>query len=197
MSDRDPACPPVTSGLDDLLSALEGCVDGRAVDCDRAADALANAVLTEAELGRARHFLADRYSRNRLARTRDFEVLLLCWEPGQETRIHDHSGQSGWVRVLEGAIEETVFDFAPLAEVDVPDGASAAACRLRETERRVVPAGKAVARVDPERAIHRLRNPRERGERAVTLHVYCKPHDSCMTYDLEQRTSERVELVAD
>ena len=185
------------SGLTALLEALEGCKDSTSICENAVAEALSAAELTAAELDRSRCFSPEKYTRNKLARTPDFDVLLICWEPGQETRIHDHSGQRGWVRVLEGAIEEVAYDFSPLDDVEVPEGCSVAACRLHEAGRALVPAGPAVARVDPVRAIHQLRNPLERGERAVTLHVYSKPHDSCMTYDLEQRTSERMELVTD
>ena len=184
-------------GLAQLVSDLAACCEGGTLDGDRVAEVLSGASLTESEMERYRHFRADKYCRNQLARTPDFDVLLLCWEPGQETRVHDHSGQCGWVRVLEGAIEEVAYEMAPLESVEVPEGCSTAACRLRESSRALVPAGPAVARVDPVRAIHKLGNPPERGERTVTLHVYSKPHDSCMTYDLEQRTSERMELVAD
>ena len=33
------------------------------------------------------------YTRNCLARCEEFELLLLCWEKGQSTPIHDHDGE--------------------------------------------------------------------------------------------------------
>lgn len=38
------------------------------------------------------HFSQDFYTRNLILRTDDFELLVLCWEPGQITPIHNHSG---------------------------------------------------------------------------------------------------------
>ena len=37
-------------------------------------------------------FTADTYARNLACRTPFFELLVLCWRPGQESTIHDHGG---------------------------------------------------------------------------------------------------------
>jgi cysteine dioxygenase len=141
-------------------------------------------------------FLDDEYARTRVQRSELFDVLVLCWRPGQRTEVHNHSGQHGWVRVLRGRLEEEAFE---------PDRAAAraettgdAACdslvriRLRPTTRAVVDAGAGVVTVDPLRNIHRIGNPGE--VNAVSLHVYSKPHDSCLVYDLEAGTCRRKEL---
>lgn len=39
-------------------------------------------------------FGADHYVRNCVLRTEAFELLVLCWAPGQESRIHDHATSS-------------------------------------------------------------------------------------------------------
>ena len=36
------------------------------------------------------NFKNDTYSRNLIALTPRFEMLVLCWKPGQNSRIHDH-----------------------------------------------------------------------------------------------------------
>ena len=40
----------------------------------------------------------ERYARNLVYRDDFFEVLALCWRPGQRTPIHSHNGQLGWER---------------------------------------------------------------------------------------------------
>ena len=77
--------------------------------------------------------------------------------------------------------------------------AGGGALLLEETDRQEIGAGKSVSTVDRTRSIHRLGNPWQGSgeEPAVTLHVYSLPHDSCVKYDLEQRTCERVELKFD
>lgn len=46
------------------------------------------------------------YGRRILHASAAGEVLLLQWAPGIPTAPHDHGGAQGWVRVLEGALEE-------------------------------------------------------------------------------------------
>ena len=38
--------------------------------------------------------------------------MLLCWEKGQKSPIHDHSGSNCWVKVLDGQVEESLYDLA-------------------------------------------------------------------------------------
>jgi len=49
--------------------------------------------------------------------------------------------------------------------------------------------------VDPAEPIHMVSNPSSSGERAVTLHVYSKPYDTCEVYDLKGRSYRDVTLV--
>lgn len=44
------------------------------------------------------------YTRNLLERNNDFELILMCWEPGQESLIHSYSDQEGWMFVIEGEL---------------------------------------------------------------------------------------------
>src|SRR6266851_302412 len=44
-----------------------------------------------------------------------------------------------------------------------------------------------------EDAIHRVSNPSD--ERAVSLHVYSRPYDLCLAYDLEAQTSREMRLI--
>jgi hypothetical protein len=48
--------------------------------------------------------------------------------------------------------------------------------------------------VDPREPVHRVVNPREANERAVTLHVYSRPFDTCMVYSPEQGTCGDIKL---
>ncbi|WP_130799505.1 cysteine dioxygenase [Streptomyces otsuchiensis] len=45
----------------------------------------------------------------RLEQSRDHEVWLLTWLPGQGTDIHNHGGSSGAFTVVDGALDETTF----------------------------------------------------------------------------------------
>ena len=41
------------------------------------------------------------YTRNLIYRDAFFEVLALCWLPGQKTPVHSHNGQLGWITVIQ------------------------------------------------------------------------------------------------
>ncbi len=47
-----------------------------------------------------------RYTRTLVGYDEQFIVLLLCWEKGQSSPIHDHAGSSCWVKILTGTLDE-------------------------------------------------------------------------------------------
>jgi hypothetical protein len=48
--------------------------------------------------------------------------------------------------------------------------------------------------VDPLAPVHRVLNPREFNARAVSLHVYSRPFDTCVVYSAEQGTCGEIGL---
>ena len=54
------------------------------------------------------HFDASRhYTRNLIATDHvSYTLLLLCWNPGEESPIHDHPCDGCWMEVLQGQIQE-------------------------------------------------------------------------------------------
>ena len=41
------------------------------------------------------------YTRNLVASSDQFDLLLLCWNPGKQSPIHDHSGSHCHMKVIE------------------------------------------------------------------------------------------------
>lgn len=178
--------------LDELSSLKEG-----DVALPRVAELLAAVEPRPWELAPRACFRDDAYTRNLVRRDGLFDVIVLCWRPGQRTPVHDHSGQLGWVRVLRGTLEERAY--APARGSWSGGGAACVGAKvlaLVERGHAVVPASPAVVTVDRERAIHRLGNPAEgpRGEDAISLHVYSRPHDACSVFDLATGAVGRREL---
>jgi cysteine dioxygenase len=118
-------------------------------------------------------FCDDRYERNLVRRTANYEALLLCFEPGQRTPIHDHAGSACGVRVIEGQGIETIFE-------STEDG------WLFATGSSVLPAGGVVGSVDMD--IHQLSNLQPGGKRLVTLHIYSPPLGKVGNYRIEDNT---------
>lgn len=50
------------------------------------------------------------YTRNLVATDNEtYTLLLLCWNPGKQSPIHDHPCDGCWVRVVEGSVKETQY----------------------------------------------------------------------------------------
>ncbi len=122
----------------------------------------------------------QRYSRNLIERNDMFELLVLCWGPGQESPVHNHEGQNCWMAILEGAIEEVYYHF--------PDGPGPLR-RKGEVERS--DAGE-TGYISDEVALHLIRPAGS--ERAVSLHLYSRPFDQCNLYCPETGSVERCRL---
>ena len=110
-------------------------------------------------------FADSNYQRNSVRESPWYQALVLCWASGQASPIHDHSGSSCAVRVLEGRATETLYR-------SEPDGV-----RI-QTSRWTV--GAVIGSED--RDIHKVAN-REQGG-LVTLHIYSPPLLRMGKYDL-------------
>ena len=51
----------------------------------------------------------ENYTRNSLIRTNDYELLVTCWESGQESPIHDYDSRDVWVHIIKGQLKEEKF----------------------------------------------------------------------------------------
>ncbi|MBL8857988.1 MAG: cysteine dioxygenase family protein [Planctomycetes bacterium] len=110
------------------------------------------------------------YTRNLIARNEWFELLLLCWDAGQESPIHNHAGQNCWMTVMEGEIEELQYEY--------PSGRGKG--ELVSRGGKVFAQGK-VAFINDEIALHLVRP--SNGKRGVSLHLYSRPIETCELYD--------------
>ncbi|MBL8748680.1 MAG: cysteine dioxygenase family protein [Planctomycetes bacterium] len=186
------------SGLVDRLERLEP----KGISLPTVQEILGEGVLDEASVQPFVGGRADRYARRLVHRGRWFDVMVLTWEPGQKTPVHNHAGNLGWVRLVRGQIREETFRLVPgssLANAAVAaDPADKGGCvGLECTGDAVIASIGAVATADRVRAIHRLGNPAEARDRTVTLHVYSLPHDCCLAFDLDRRTCTRRDLKFD
>ena len=110
------------------------------------------------------------YTRNLVGRNEHFEMLVLCWNVGQASPIHNHAGQNCWMAVLQGEIEELQFQAPPPGYVG----------RLVPGSSRTFGPGK-VGFINDDIALHLVR-PRA-GEKGTSLHLYSRPIDTCNVYE--------------
>lgn len=107
------------------------------------------------------------YTRNCLARTEDYELILLCWDAAAQTPIHGHGGQDCWVYQVDGTVEEIRFQ-------EDEEG------NLYETHQMELNPG-GLSYMHDRMGYHMIKNPLK--QRAMTLHIYAKPIDACKVFD--------------
>jgi cysteine dioxygenase len=128
---------------------------------------LENATIKREDLLPYIGFKEGNYWRHRVCRNDFAEMLVLCWRPGQRTPIHDHNGSQGAVRIYEGLLWETTFNF------DAGTG-------LAYKSGREYRAGQVTAAAVPD--IHQLGNPDVSGQDLITIHIYSPPLGVLKTY---------------
>lgn len=134
--------------------------------------------ISREELYSYAHFCEDKYVRHCFVHNEEYELLLLCWDDGQETPVHAHGGQDCWVRVMDGVIEEKRFRFLDHSE------------DLEEISRENNGPG-ALSYMNDRIGLHTLGAP---FGRAISLHLYAKPIGSCKIYDSDGNYVEEREM---
>lgn len=108
----------------------------------------------------------ETYTRNCVARTKDYELLLLCWEEGQETQIHCHNGEECWVYLAKGKLREKRFD--------TENGHIKKTADVKMTRDRL-------SYMNDDLGYHSLHNLNE--GKSMSLHLYVGPIDECSVFD--------------
>jgi cysteine dioxygenase len=132
------------------------------------------------------YFSKGNYTRNLIFKNEVFECMTVCWEVGQASRIHNHREQNCWMSVPVGRLRVQNY------HVDDRDP-SRGTCHLKPTEIFDMDAAHP-AYVNPIEPVHEVLNLAEFGGRAVSVHVYSKPFDTCEVYLLEKGTYSDVPL---
>lgn len=126
------------------------------------------------------------YTRNLIDKTPLYELMAICWEVGQASSVHNHQDQNCWMAVPIGRLLVENFH---LKSQQLELGK----CELSAADTvEMNPANPCV--VDPKEPVHRVANSESFGQRAVSLHVYSRPFDSCIVYSPAQGTCGEIKL---
>lgn len=106
------------------------------------------------------------YTRNCLARSEKYELLLLCWDSNTKSPVHGHGGQDCWVYQVMGRVEEKRFK-----RVDET---------FEETKAISLSEGE-LSFMSDDLGYHSIENHSDK--RAMTLHLYAQPIDSCKVFN--------------
>ncbi len=131
-------------------------------------------------------FSKGNYTRNLIFKNSVFECMTICWEIGQASRVHNHRDQNCWMSAPIGRLRVQNF------HVDQRDAAHGT-CQLVPTDIYDMDATHP-AHVNPLEPVHQVLNLPEFNQRAVSIHIYSKPFDTCEVYQREKGTYADVPL---
>jgi cysteine dioxygenase len=96
--------------------------------------------------------------------------MVMCWNAGQRSSIHDHAGSLGGIKILEGELTECLFAKASNGMIKSLTSADYAleGSRVEETS-----------------LIHQISNLQANNARAVSIHIYVPPLLRMNVYSLE------------
>ena len=120
----------------------------------------------------------DCYTRNCIADTEKFELILICWCAGHQTSIHDHGEEECWVKVIEGEFKETIYKKDEMG-----------ALKLTKTK---YSKKNDITYMKDFMGFHRLEN--SANKRSMSLHLYAKPIRSCNVFNEVSKTYVHKEL---
>lgn len=109
----------------------------------------------------------DQYTRNSIMESGSFELLLMCWEPGQNTPIHNHGGEECWIYMLKGRLLEEIYTRNEMG--------------MFHLSQKILNDPGSISYMNDGLGWHRIQNDVE--QRAVSLHLYSKPITSCQVYN--------------
>ena len=172
-----------TVSLEGFVAALRAIPEEEFTD-SRVLETVTNSRVPIAELDPYLVWKPDRYTRGLVYRNELFEVIVLCWNVGQGSPVHDHAGQRCWMTLPQGRLEITNYAYKHGREIEFVD-----------TE--IVGEHESDIHIDQCSSVHQITNRCAWCEPAVSLQVYSRPFDSCYIYDLATGTRERKPMCFD
>ena len=171
--------------IDNLISGLKSIRDDD-FTCDNVYTFLGDNPVEVDSITKYFHWSSDFYTRNLIYKDHRFEAMAICWEKGQVSRVHNHSDQKCWMTVPVGRLQGQNYTVEAIDE-------ARGFCRLVETDNFEL-SDCLAAKVELEEPIHQVLNLVEYNQRAVSIHIYSKPYDRCLSYCRDTDTFKEVQL---
>jgi cysteine dioxygenase len=134
-------------------------------------------------------FSGKGYQRRLICHTPWFDLLLLCWQPGQASTVHDHGESLNVTQVYQGVLTSRTFATLQTNAVSsLPPSLHPVNAPLVLVQEEQVQRHQVVS-VDRQQ-IHQLANTS--AENLVTLHIYARPLRYLQVYCPPSGQAERV-----
>jgi len=143
---------------------LAGPAASRPLTRDEMHDLAKGVDLDELDLGGYRCFRDECYARNTVVATDHFELVVICWKPGQASAVHDHGKSHCLYLIVSGDMTEELYE---------KDGKGPPRkTRVRNWSRGTIT-------ISAGTDIHRIAN--HGSEPLTTIHIYSPPLGDSMT----------------
>lgn len=157
--------------LGDLIHLLDKCSKEEYKELGR------QIVIPKEDFEEYQFYSEEHYTRNCIKRTDDYELILLCWEEGQETPIHCHNDQECWVHIVKGEFKEKRYEEKKGNLI---------------LDHEMTLGEKRVSYMNDDMGYHSLENSHD--GRSISLHLYMDPIEECKIYNEDKGDFEVVEL---
>jgi cysteine dioxygenase len=169
-----------------LVDQLQALPESAFSDIERVREVLRTNPVDPESLAPYLFWDCQHYTRNLIDKTQAFELMAICWDIGQVSSIHNHRDQNCWMAAPIGKL--MVQNYRVISK-DLAQHS----CEIVPTNLVEINPSDPCA-VDPREPVHSVFNPREWNQRAVSLHVYSRPFDSCEVYSAEKGTCGDIAL---
>ncbi|KAJ3311779.1 hypothetical protein HDV04_003791 [Boothiomyces sp. JEL0838] len=116
----------------------------------------------------------NRYTRNLVDDGNGkFNLMILCWDAGASSPIHDHSNSHCVLKVLDGELLESLYNWPENSDLSAPPKNLTPSKESLFYENQVT-------YMHDKIGLHRVTNPTNKP--SVSLHLYSPPYDYCKTF---------------
>ncbi|KAL2719594.1 cysteine dioxygenase type 1 [Vespula squamosa] len=168
------------STLRELIDALHDAFKTNHVDIDHVQDLMESYKSNPLEWKKYAKFDRYRYTRNLVDEGNGrFNLMVLCWGEGHGSAIHDHANAHCVMKVLQGELCETRYEWPSILENN--DTMKESENELKELERNTLGLNE-ICYINDSLGLHRVENPSTVNP-AVSLHLYSPPFSTCSVFN--------------
>jgi cysteine dioxygenase len=173
----DNKAPMELMGIDEWVKQLCA-IPEKEFTIQRVFDFTARKAIDPQTLSPYLYYAKSHYTRNLIHKCELFEVLAICWDIGQVSRIHNHRDQNCWMVTPIGRLRVQNF------QVESRDPLHGK-CKLISSEAYEMDATHPAV-VQPEEPVHQVLNLAQFNQRATSVHIYSYPYSTCEVYSLDK-----------
>ncbi|KAI8067996.1 RmlC-like cupin domain-containing protein [Gongronella butleri] len=184
----------LVQGIHDILGP-DGGIDSAHIDQNEIIELMASYSSNAQDWAKYTMFDTSRpYTRNLIDDGNGkFNLMILAWSPQRHSPIHDHAGAHCIMKVLDGKLQETQYEYpakidedAACNSIDITDGSEEKVVgqdsnAMHVTKNTILKSNQ-VAYIHDKIGLHRIANPSSK-EGAVSLHLYTPPFKTCKTFE--------------